>query len=64
MKTRQLINNRTGKLIYLTVSGNFLIASTGTKDKLRTSEKEFENYDEACKAFIKRELEAIKKGYN
>ncbi|MEI5986270.1 MULTISPECIES: hypothetical protein [Sphingobacterium] len=59
----ELINHEDGKIILLSINGNTLISESGKPDKLKRTEKEFPNEQEVQKNFLKKEWEALKKGY-
>ena len=59
----QLIDNKTDKVINLILKDKILISETGKIDKLKTTEKEFPNKEEALKNFYKKEWDTLKKGF-
>jgi hypothetical protein len=61
--THQLVEKETGKLLNLTLSGKNLISETGKPEKLKATEKEFSDLEDARKNFYKKEWEALKKGF-
>ena len=61
--TVQLTDKASGKLLNLTLAGKTLIAGTGLPDKMRVAEKIFSDTEEANRNFIKKEWEALKKGF-
>ncbi len=61
--TAQLADRASGKLLNLTIDGTTLITETGLPGKIKTTAKEFSDNEEARKNFIKKEWEALKKGF-
>ncbi len=58
-----LFDSRTNKILNLSLQGKKLISEAGNPDKLRIREKEFATPEEALKNFIKKEWDALKKGF-
>ena len=62
--SHKLYQKETGKILNLTLIGNQMISESGKLDKLRKTQKEFATSEEALKGFIKKEWQALKKGFN
>lgn len=64
MKTKkQLTQKETGKILNLTLLDKDIISESGKADKLKSTEKSFDNQEQALKEFTKKEWEALKKGF-
>jgi hypothetical protein len=61
--TYRLIDINSDKVLIITLKDKKLISETGKKEKLKTTEKEFSDADEALKNFHKKEWDALKKGF-
>ncbi len=61
--SHQLINTASDKVINIAVKGKVLITETGKIDKLKKTEKEFLDVEDALKNFYKKEWEALKKDF-
>lgn len=59
----RLTERSTDKILNLTLTGKLLISETGKPGKTKSTEKEFATKEEAEKNFIKKEWEALKKGF-
>lgn len=63
MKNHVLKNVKNEKLVEITISDFKVITKTGSFDKFRISEKTFNSEKEASKFFLKKEWDALKKGF-
>lgn len=61
--SHKLIDNISGKILKITLKNKTLISETGKIEKLRKTEKEFSDIEDALKNFHKKEWEALKKGF-
>jgi len=62
--SHKLYQKETAKILNLTLVDNQMISESGKLDKLRKTQKEFATSEEAFKGFIKKEWQALKKGFN
>lgn len=60
---RSLIDLQTDKVLNLRLEDNVLVSQSGKLGKLKETSKEFSSKDEAKKALVKKEWEALKKGF-
>jgi len=61
--THQLIDIDSEKILNITLKDKKLISETGKKEKLKTTEKEFSDAEDALKNFYKKEWDALKKDF-
>ncbi|MBO0589876.1 hypothetical protein I2486_00500 [Cellulophaga sp. E16_2] len=61
--SHQLHQKESGKLLILTLTKTSLVSQSGKREKLRTTQKDFDSHEDALKAFTKKEWEALKKGF-
>lgn len=62
--SRHLHKKDTGKVLNLRLTDKTLISESGTLSKLRTTKKCFPSSEDAYKALLKKEWNALKKGFN
>jgi len=61
--THQRIDIKSEKVLNITLKDKRLISETGKKEKLKTTEKEFSDAEDALKNFYEREWDALKKDF-